>query len=105
MTEVRCAAAGGTDIAEGRRLRNGQVADVDPVRNRAKIEAGLLVPSSRAAEGKTVDEVLAWVGDDQGRAQEALSAELASRRPRSTLIGQLEELAAANDNDTSNEED
>lgn len=105
MTEVRCAAPGGTDVAEGRRLRHGQTADVDPVRNRAKIDAGLLVPLETVSDGKTIDDVLGWVDGDPDRARDALSAELASRRPRSTLVAQLEQLAAANDNDTSNEEE
>lgn len=101
MSEVRCTALGGTDLAEGRRLRNGQEADVDLTLpdNRAKVEAGLLLPlpSQEDTAQKTVDEVLEWVGDDPERAQEALSAEHASRRPRSTLIARLEELGSPND--------
>lgn len=106
MSTVRCAAVGGTDVAEGRRLRNGQEADVDLTLpdNRAKVEAGLLLPlTDTDTAQKTVDEVLAWVGDDPDRAQEALSAEHASRRPRSTLIARLEELGSPPDDTTSKE--
>lgn len=37
--------------------------------------------------------VLTWVGEDPERAAEALDAELAKDRPRSTLVKQLEKLA------------
>lgn len=43
----------------------------------------------------TAKEVLAWVGDDPERAAEALAAEQAKDSPRSTLVKQLEKLAAA----------
>ena len=39
------------------------------------------------------DDVLAWVGDDPERAAEALAAEQAKDKPRSTLVKQLEKLA------------
>lgn len=41
-----------------------------------------------------VDVVLAWVGDDPGRAAAALDAESGKDKPRSTLVKALEELAA-----------
>jgi hypothetical protein len=41
-----------------------------------------------------VDVVLAWVGDDPARAAQALEAENAKDKPRSTLVKTLEELAA-----------
>jgi hypothetical protein len=41
----------------------------------------------------SVPDVLAWVGDDPERAQEALAAEQAQDRPRSTLVKQLEKTA------------
>lgn len=37
----------------------------------------------------TADEVLAWVGDDQTRAAEALDAENTREKPRSTLAAKL----------------
>jgi hypothetical protein len=40
-------------------------------------------------------DILAWVGEDPDRASEALDAELAKDKPRSTLVKQLEKLAAA----------
>lgn len=45
----------------------------------------------------TVQEVLDWVGDDPGRAQEALDAEQASDTPRTTLINQLESICPKED--------
>lgn len=46
------------------------------------------VPSGKAGD------ILAWVGDNRGRAKQALAAERAATRPRSTLLAQLERLAA-----------
>ncbi|MEU4576619.1 hypothetical protein [Nonomuraea sp. NPDC023979] len=40
----------------------------------------------------TVEQVLAWVGDDQARAVRALDAEHAREKPRSTLVARLTEL-------------
>ncbi|MFF2522238.1 hypothetical protein [Streptomyces liangshanensis] len=40
----------------------------------------------------TVDAILAWVGEDQERAVEALEAERDKASPRSTLVKQLEKL-------------
>jgi hypothetical protein len=41
----------------------------------------------------TAADILAWVGEDPERAAEALDAELAKEKPRSTLVKQLEKLA------------
>jgi hypothetical protein len=43
----------------------------------------------------TAADVLAWVGEDPERAAEALEAEQAKDKPRSTLVKQLEKLANA----------
>ena len=43
----------------------------------------------------TAADVLAWVGEDPERARQALAAEQAKDKPRSTLVKQLEKLAAA----------
>ncbi|MCX5601621.1 hypothetical protein OOK29_26065 [Streptomyces phaeochromogenes] len=40
----------------------------------------------------TVADVLAWVGEDQDRAAEALAAEQAKEKPRSTLVKALSEI-------------
>lgn len=48
----------------------------------------------------TVQDVLDWVGDDPARAQEALDAEQAGQQ-RSTLIAQLESIAAKEATDVS----
>jgi hypothetical protein len=43
----------------------------------------------------TAADVLAWVGEDRERAAEALAAEQAKDKPRSTLVKQLEKLVDA----------
>lgn len=63
---------------------------------REQLHAGRIVDATVERgypEGGTVDEVLAWVGDDQGRAGFALGRERASTKPRVTLLDQLEVLA------------
>lgn len=41
---------------------------------------------------KTVEQTLAWVGDDLERAAEALDGEQAAEKPRSSLVEKLEAL-------------
>lgn len=41
----------------------------------------------------SADDVMAWVGEDPDRAEEALEAEQAKDKPRSTLVKKLEKLA------------
>lgn len=41
----------------------------------------------------TVEEIIAWVGDDTGRATEAYEAESGKDKPRTTLLKRLEEIA------------
>lgn len=43
----------------------------------------------------TAADVLAWVGDDPERAETALEQEQAKDKPRSTLVKQLEKIAAS----------
>lgn len=50
-------------------------------------------PAGGAVPAGTVEEVLGWVGADRERAAQALAAEQASARPRSTLVARLTELA------------
>ena len=45
----------------------------------------------------TATDILGWVGDDPDRAEEALAAERAKDKPRSTLVKQLERLAGADE--------
>ncbi len=51
-------------------------------------------PAELEIDGTAV-EVLAWVDEDPERAAEALAAEQAKEKPRSTLVKQLEKLAEA----------
>ncbi|MFP3986883.1 hypothetical protein U9R90_05150 [Streptomyces sp. E11-3] len=54
---------------------------------------GRTEPPASLADATTAAEVLAWVGEDSGRAIEALAAEEARDKPRSTLIRDLKKLA------------
>ncbi|MFG2400768.1 hypothetical protein [Streptomyces lydicus] len=45
-------------------------------------------------EGGTAEEVRAWVGEDPERAQQALEAEEARDKPRSTLVNHLKKSAS-----------
>ena len=47
-------------------------------------------PSGDAVPEGNIDEVMAWVGDDPARAQQALDAENDSANPRVTLVESLE---------------
>jgi hypothetical protein len=72
---------------------------VEPVDDeaRALLEApqeGSAPPAELDIDGTAAD-VLAWVGEDPDRAEEALAAEQAKDKPRSTLVKQLEKLATA----------
>ena len=51
------------------------------------------VPDGPVPVDGTAVDVLDWVGDDPERAAEALAAEQAKDKPRSTLVKQLEKLA------------
>ena len=42
--------------------------------------------------GGTAEQVLAWVGDDPERANQANGAESAKDKPRSTLVAKLEQI-------------
>lgn len=52
-------------------------------------------PPGSLADASTAAEVLAWVGEDPERATEALVAEKARDKPRSTLIRDLTKLIEA----------
>ncbi|MGW1102714.1 hypothetical protein [Streptomyces sp. NPDC002540] len=75
---------------------------VDPVDDDAKAwrpagaadEPEPQIPAELDIEASAV-AVLAWVGDDPERAEEALAAEQEKDKPRSTLVKQLEKTAAA----------
>jgi hypothetical protein len=61
---------------------------LDEVLGAEPAAAGDGVPDGTAAE------VLEWVGDDHDKAAQALEAEQAREKPRSTLVGALEKLTA-----------
>jgi hypothetical protein len=56
-------------------------------------DGGATEPPASLADASTAAEVLAWVGEDPERAAEALDAEEAAEKPRSTLVKQLKKLA------------
>ena len=75
---------------------------VEPVDDeaRALLEPVAEEPKEPPAEldiDGTAADVLAWVGEDQERAREALTAEQAKEKPRSTLVKQLEKLAGSDE--------
>lgn len=49
-------------------------------------------PDTGPGPRRTVSETLDWVGDDPARAEEALDAERASDKPRTSLVTRLEDL-------------
>lgn len=55
-------------------------------------------PAELNIEGSAA-QVLAWVGEDPARADQALAAEEARDKPRSTLVKALTKLAAAEDDE------
>ena len=86
--------------ARGDRGRSGLVA---AVAERPEASAAELVepptppePQQDAANAGTVDEVLARVGDDLDAAADALAAEQAASRPRSSLVAALEQIVSTN---------
>jgi len=100
------------NLAEGEEVKGGLAlflletgANVEPVDDDAKAwrpadpgepeeaEEGDDAPPEELDIDATAAEVLAWVGDDPERAAEALEAERAKDKPRSTLVKSLEKLA------------
>ncbi|MFD5509020.1 hypothetical protein ACFWIB_14755 [Streptomyces sp. NPDC127051] len=90
-----------TTLEEGEEVKGGLAlhlletgANVEPLDANAK--AFGQEPAAVDAEldiEATAADILAWVGEDSERAAEALAAELAKDKPRSTLVKQLEKLA------------
>lgn len=81
-------------IAEGVEVKGSLAAHL--VACRAPVRAVGEQPVEKPDElniAGTVEDVLAWVADDTGRATEAYEAESAKDKPRSTLLKRLEEIA------------
>lgn len=79
-------------VTMGNYLRElGWLSDAD----RAKIAGGETPTPAPAPAGPTpdpggtIEQVMAWVGEDLGRAQQAYDAEMAKSKPRSSLINTL----------------
>ncbi|WP_030024901.1 hypothetical protein [Streptomyces monomycini] len=51
------------------------------------------VPAAELDIDGTADEVLAWVGDDPQRAEDAIGLETAKDKPRQTLLKKLDKIA------------
>lgn len=97
------------DLAKDEEVKGGLAlflletgANVEPLDDDAKAwrPAGAEEPEPEPEEppteldiDATAAEILAWVGDDPERAAEALEAEQAKDKPRSTLVKSLEKLA------------
>lgn len=69
----------------------GKATAVSAASTAAEVTDDAGAPAS-LGEADTAAEVLAWVGEDPGRAGEAMAAEEARDKPRSTLIKQLAKL-------------
>lgn len=87
-------------VATGQTVEGGETAEVDD-----EVAESLVVQVDvwEAAEGSsrpTVDEVRADVGDDPGRARQALAVELESERPRKSLVSHLEDIIARDEEQT-----
>lgn len=90
----------GEEVKGGLALRLLETgASVEPLDGDAKAFGQAPAAEDPAAEAAELDidataaDILAWVGEDSERAAEALEAELAKDKPRSTLVKQLEKLA------------
>jgi hypothetical protein len=64
-----------------------------PEEVRAEIAPGTVPATGELDITASGDKVLEWVGDDRARAAQALAAEQATDKPRSTLVPKLEALA------------
>ncbi|GAA2216984.1 hypothetical protein GCM10010400_72870 [Streptomyces aculeolatus] len=71
---------------------HGKVTRLDGDRDRRGEDGGQEDAPTSLEAAETAAAVLAWVGDDPARAAEALDAEEARDKPRSTLIKQLSKL-------------
>lgn len=68
-------------------------ADPEPDPEDVEPDGGEDEPPAELDIDGTAQAVLAWAGDDPDRAAEALAAEQAKDKPRSTLVKQLAKLA------------
>lgn len=96
-----------TTVAEGEEVKGGLAlhlletdANVERLDGDAKAYGQEPATEGPALDGElhieaTAADILAWVSDDPERAADALDAELAKDKPRSTLVKQLEKLADA----------
>ncbi|MFI1580019.1 hypothetical protein [Embleya sp. NPDC020630] len=100
------------DLAEGEEVSGGLAlyllqtgSPVEPLDDAARdVLAAAEEPGAPAPDDlditASVPEILAWVGDDRARAEQALAAEKASRdRPRTTLTQRLDEILAEQETD------
>jgi hypothetical protein len=76
-------------------LKEGAAVEPSDEEARALLEPPPEQPPAELDIDGTAADVLAWVGEDLERAAEALAAEQAKDKPRSTLVKQLEKLAAS----------
>ena len=83
-------------VATGDRVEGGETVEVPDELGESLIEQ---VDAWEAVDGgrSTVTEVLADVGGDPDRARQALAIENESGKPRKSLVSRLEEIIAANE--------
>jgi len=68
-------------------------AATDPDLVEVKPEKQPVEPKPHPGADAGVDAIVAWVGDDQDKAREALAVEQGTEKPRSTLLAKLDKLA------------
>lgn len=78
----------------------------DPYRPASAIGDGASAPKAEVPEDEstkvptgTTKEILAWVGDDQERAEQALDAEEKHDTPRVGLVRELRKIAGADEDE------
>ncbi len=71
-------------------------ADLPVDEARRLVHEGYAIVPDPKAKAKNIDEILADVGEDPAKAAEALAAELAATRPRTTLVDALTAIAGTN---------
>ena len=95
MTEYLAAMEWLSDVDQQRAESTGDVeAGVTSPGPAPESQAQETGPQIEARKDGTIQEILAWVGDDLARVQEIYETEIARQKPRSTLVSALENKGA-----------
>jgi hypothetical protein len=94
------AVEGAVEILDGKPAKPAGPAEPDAKDPVTDPDVGDTAPADDAGEPPvdgTIDDLMTWVGDDKARATQALAAEQAKDKPRSTVVKRLTALADADD--------